>query len=96
MSLFTGIKCNHDVSMTGEIDINGDAKAIGGLDNKLYGAKREGMRLSLYPEENQRDIDEILKNYPDLVDNTFQVKSYKNIYEAMSYILESQLKWNEI
>ncbi len=82
--------------MRGEIDINGNAKAIGGLDNKLYDAKREAMRLSLYQEDNQRDIDEILKNYLDLVGNTFQVKSYKNIYKAMSYILESQLKWNEI
>ena len=96
VSLFTGIKCNDDVSMTGEIDINGDAKAIGGLDNKLYGAKREGMRLSLYPEENQRDIDDILKMYPDLVDDTFQIKSYRNVYEAMGYILESQLEWEEI
>jgi ATP-dependent Lon protease len=96
VSLFTGIKCKCDVSMTGEIDMTGNAKAIGGLDDKLYGVKREGIKLALYPEENQKDVDEILKNYPDLVDDTFKIKSYKNIYESLDNILETQLEWNEI
>ena len=96
VSLFSGIKCKCDVSMTGEIDMTGNAKAIGGLDDKLYGVKREGIRLALYPEENQKDVDEILRNYPDLVDDKFQVKSYKNIYESLHYILEHQLEWNEV
>jgi ATP-dependent Lon protease len=96
ISLFTNIKCNPNISITGEIDINGTAKAIGGLDDKFYGVKREGIKLSLYPEENQRDVDEILKNYPNLVDDTFQIKSYKNIYEALQYTLEGQLEWNQI
>ena len=96
VSLFTGIKCNPDISMTGEINMNGESKIIGGLDNKFFGAKAEGIKLSLYPEENQRDVDEILSNNPELIDDTFQIKSYKNIYEAMGYILESQLEWNQI
>jgi len=96
ISQFTGIKCNPDVAVTGEINMNGEAKIIGGLDNKLYGAKRSGVKLALYPEENQRDVDDIMKNYPDLVDNTFQIKSYKNIYEAMNYVFGEQLEWNQI
>jgi ATP-dependent Lon protease len=96
VSLFTGIKCNPDISTTGEINMNGESKIIGGLDNKFFGAKAEGIKLSLYPEENQRDVDEILANHPDLIDDTYQIKSYKNIYEAMDHILESQLDWNLI
>ena len=47
--------------MTGEIDLDGNITAIGGLDAKLSGAKRAGVKIAYVPEENYRDI-EILKN----------------------------------
>ena len=96
VSLLTNIKANCEISITGEMDMTGKAKAIGGLDDKLYGVKREGIKLALYPEENQKDANQILDNYPDLVDDNFKIKSYKNIYEALNYILEYQFEWNTI
>ena len=49
ISLFTGIPVKNDVAMTGEIDLNGFIHEIGGLEEKLEGAKRAGVKLVLCP-----------------------------------------------
>ena len=47
-------KIKNDIAMTGEIETNGCITAIGGLECKLLGAKKAGVKLVLYPEENQK------------------------------------------
>ena len=51
-SLFTNMPINKEVAITGEIDLDGNVTEIGGLDAKLNGAKRAGVKLVLIPEEN--------------------------------------------
>jgi ATP-dependent Lon protease len=45
-----------DVAVTGEVSIQGRVKQIGGIPEKLYGARQAGMRKVLLPEENRNDI----------------------------------------
>lgn len=45
-----------DVAITGEISIQGKVKPVGGIVEKIYGAKQAGMRLALVPQDNARDI----------------------------------------
>lgn len=53
-----------DIAMTGEIEINGLITEIGGLEYKLIGAKKAGVKLVFCPRENADDIAKIKKNNP--------------------------------
>jgi len=44
-----------DVALTGEVSIRGTVKAIGGVYEKIYGAKQAGMAMVVLPEENRKD-----------------------------------------
>lgn len=55
-SAITGRPIRQDLAITGEISIRGQIKAIGGVAQKLYGAKQSGMRAVVVPEENRKDI----------------------------------------
>ena len=85
-SLFTNKPIKNDISMTGEIDLDGNITAIGGLDAKLSGAKRAGVKIAYVPEENKRDVDILLKKNPELVDSTFKVDFLSHINQAITKI----------
>lgn len=59
LSVLTGIAIKNDVCMTGEIDLMGDIRQIGGLGSKLVGAFRAGCRLCLIPSENKEDLERL-------------------------------------
>jgi ATP-dependent Lon protease len=73
-SHLSGITINNKVAMTGEINLRGNVTAIGGLEEKLVGAKLAGVELALIPEENREDFEKILSRIPKLVDDTFRVE----------------------
>lgn len=45
-----------DIAVTGEISINGSIKPVGGVFEKIYGAKRKGIKKVLIPMDNIMDI----------------------------------------
>lgn len=55
-----------DVALTGEVTIRGMVKAVGGIYEKIYGARQSGMRALVLPEENRRDLPSEVKGI-DLV-----------------------------
>jgi ATP-dependent Lon protease len=59
ISLFTNRKVSSKIAMTGEITLKGRVLAIGGLKEKILGAKRAGVRRVLVPEPNKKDIADI-------------------------------------
>ena len=88
VSTMTDTKIKRDIAVTGEIDLDGNALAIGGLVHKLYGAKRAGVKLAMCPVENKEDINQIKKEYSDLIDNNFKVIMVNNIWEVLEHALE--------
>jgi ATP-dependent Lon protease len=64
-SLLTGIKVDPDVAMTGEITLTGQVLPIGGLKEKVLGAKRAGIRKIIMPRRNEIDLDDIPKEVRD-------------------------------
>jgi ATP-dependent Lon protease len=86
-SMLTNRKIRHDIAITGEIDLLGNVSAIGGLENKLEGAKSAGVKLALYPKENQKDIDKIKERNPTLIDENLSVFPIETIDEALYYSL---------
>jgi len=45
-----------DVAVTGEVSIQGKVKQVGGIPEKIYGARQAGMRKLIIPEENRNDV----------------------------------------
>jgi ATP-dependent Lon protease len=69
-SLLSDKKIHNEISMTGETNLQGRITAIGGLESKILGSIRAGVRKVLYPVENQEDFDEFEKKYKDVMDLT--------------------------
>ena len=44
-----------DTCITGEISIRGGIKAVGGVVEKIYAAKRAGFKYVIVPEENLQE-----------------------------------------
>ena len=47
--------------MTGEINLQGRVTEIGGLEQKILGGIKAGVKTFLYPSENARDFDKLAK-----------------------------------
>ena len=59
LSSLTKIPIRTDIAMTGEITLIGDVLAVGGLNEKLLAAKRNGLTEIIIPDKNRKDIDEL-------------------------------------
>jgi len=85
-SLLTNKPIKNDVAITGEIDLDGNVTEIGGLDAKLNGAKKAGIKFALVPKDNHREFEIVKKNNPDLIDKNFKVKEISHVSQALKYI----------
>ena len=87
ISRILGKPIKNDIAMTGEIELTGRITKIGGLNFKLIGAKKAGVKLVFIPKENHKDLEEIKTKYPTLFDENFQVNYFENIDEIIDEIL---------
>ena len=91
LSQLTNIPIKNDVAMTGEIDLNGNVTAIGGLVSKIQGALRAGVKKVLIPLENKPDLDDIIRDerIVEIMDPNidFTVLTVTNIYEMLPHVL---------
>lgn len=56
ISCLTGRPIYQNIAVTGEVSIQGKIKAVGGIIEKIYGARQAGMKRVLIPQENEKDI----------------------------------------
>src|SRR5690606_1649342 len=59
ISALTGVPVRKDVAMTGEITLRGRVLPIGGLKEKILGAKRAGIKHIIFPDKNEADMKDI-------------------------------------
>ncbi len=62
-SAFTGRKVKPYIAMTGEITLRGQVLPVGGIKEKILAAKRAGIKEILMSKQNEKDIEEINKEY---------------------------------
>lgn len=89
VSILLGKKINRYVAMTGEIELTGKVSKIGGLDAKLNGAKKAGIKRVYICKDNKEDYETIKKKSPELFDNTFEIKIVEHIIDIVtdSYVI---------
>jgi ATP-dependent Lon protease len=83
VSSLTGIAIRKDVAMTGEVDLLGNALAIGGLKEKLLAALRGGITKVLIPKENVKDLADI----PDNVKKGLDIVPVTSFTEVLKHAL---------
>ncbi|WP_027460055.1 endopeptidase La [Deinococcus murrayi] len=59
ISALSGIPVRHDVAMTGEMTLTGRYLPIGGLKEKVLGARRAGIKHIIMPKANEGDLRDI-------------------------------------
>ncbi len=88
-SLFNGLKIKNTVAITGEINLQGEVCAIGGLELKILGGIRAGVKTFIYPEENKKDFLEIEKKYSDkFALESIEFIMVKHINDVLSIVFE--------
>jgi ATP-dependent Lon protease len=90
VSAFTQIPVRADVAMTGEITLRGHVLPVGGIKEKILGAYRAGIREIVMPEENEKDLEDILEDVRE--EMTFHF--VKHMDEVLSHTLVRELKAN--
>src|SRR5205085_2774709 len=58
-SLLTGQPVRHDVAMTGEITLRGKVLPVGGIKEKVLGARRAGITTIIMPKRNEKDLEDV-------------------------------------
>ena len=51
------------MAVTGEIDLQGNITAVGGIENKFIGGIRSGIKTFLYPKENKKEFENFMNKY---------------------------------
>jgi ATP-dependent Lon protease len=88
MAMFSAVSkrpARSDVAMTGEITLRGEVLSIGGLNEKLLAAQRNGITTVLIPKENTKDLTEI----PPKVKEGLTIIPVSMIQEAIPIVFGS-------
>ncbi|MCD3217703.1 ATP-dependent protease, Lon family [Clostridium botulinum C] len=67
-----------DIAVTGEISLRGKIKPVGGIFEKVYGARRKGIKCVIVPKDNLREVPKNLKD--------IDVKAVDNIEELIKIV----------
>jgi len=84
VSLLSGRPVRPRVAMTGEISLSGVVLPIGGVKEKVLGAKRAGIREVILPSENEPNVQEDLP--PEMLEG-MQIHFVRRVEDALEIAL---------
>ena len=84
-SLLNKKKIKNTVAITGEITLNGDVTAIGGLDIKISHGIKAGVTTFLYPKDNNREHQLWYNSNKDITEN-IQFIEVDNIHQIFEHV----------
>jgi ATP-dependent Lon protease len=88
ISLLTGRPVRHDIAMTGEITLRGKVLPVGGVKEKVLGARRAGITTIILPKRNQKDLEDI----PEEIRKEMTFHFVDGIDEVVALALEPVLE----
>ena len=83
-SLLTGRRVRHDIAMTGEITLRGKVLPVGGIKEKVLGARRAGIAAVILPRRNEKDLEDI----PAQIRNTMRFHFVDTVDQVFDLALE--------
>jgi len=72
-----------DVAVTGELSIQGKVREVGGIFEKIYGARQAGIRKVIMPAENAKDV-------PDDITG-IEVVPVASVSEAFAHVFQGDI-----
>jgi ATP-dependent Lon protease len=88
-SLLKNKPIKNDIAVTGEITLRGDVTAIGGLELKIMGGLKSGVKTFIFPAENDKDFAKIKDRHA--TNHAFNEATYisvKTIDEVLQLVFE--------
>jgi len=82
VSMITGKTVRKRLGMTGELTLTGRILAIGGLKEKTIAARRSGLKILVFPEDNRKDYEEL----PDYLKEGLEVhfvRTFNDLYKIV-------------
>jgi len=76
----------YDVAMTGEISLRGMVLPVGGIKEKLIGAKNAGIRTVLIPRKNEKDLVDV----PDEVRKRMDIRLIDRLDEVVEFFFSGE------
>jgi len=83
LSLFANKTITDKIAMTGEITLTGQVLAIGGLKEKIIGAKSNNAEHIIFPKQNLKDFEEI----PDVIKEGLHFHTVQRFEDVIALIL---------
>ena len=86
-SLLNNVKIDYSFAITGEISLDGDVLEIGGLDLKILGGIKAGVKEFIFPKSNLKDFDNFMNKYKDnSIVEGIKFHSVEKIEEVFKFI----------
>jgi hypothetical protein len=86
-SLLNDIPIANTIAITGEINLQGDVTAIGGLESKILGGIRAGVKTFIFPEENNKEFGDFMEKHTNnAILEDIQFIQVKCIQEVFKYV----------
>ncbi len=84
-SLLTNRPVRHDIAMTGEITLRGKVLPVGGIKEKVLGARRAGIDTVILPKRNEKDLEDI----PPHIRSEMHFHFVEKMDEVIAFALEN-------
>lgn len=81
--------------MTGEITLRGEVLPVGGLKEKIIGAKNAGIKKIFLPIENKNEVLEIEKEIESGIKYIY-VSNYKEVFEGLKGRKKQRVEQNHL
>ena len=86
-SLFSNRRIRHDIAITGEMCLQGKVTGIGGLNLKILGGIKAGVKCFIFPKDNDKDFKEFMEKYENtpLIEG-IEFKQVETIQEVLEIV----------
>ena len=84
VSALSGKPADNRLAATGEISLQGRVMPVGGIKEKVLGAKAAGIGKILLPDENEKDVREI----PDELRSSLEIVTVSRLSDVMGHFFE--------
>jgi ATP-dependent Lon protease len=90
-SLLNNLRIKPYFAVTGEILMNGEVSAIGGLAHKIIGSLKSKATSFIFPKENEKDYTDFIEKYKDAdIIKGIQFYPVSNIQEVFELIFDEE------